>query len=59
MAAEAVPFVHQMNSKTCCHLDSSRATEATWFCSSEALLKAINKLHRQKASCSAILDSSV
>ena len=27
--AEPVPFVHQHNSKTCCHLDSSRSTEAT------------------------------
>ena len=27
--AEPVPFVHQHNSKTCFHLDSSRSTEAT------------------------------
>ena len=27
--AEPVPFVHQHNSKTCCHSDSSRSTEAT------------------------------
>jgi hypothetical protein len=27
--AEAVPIVHRRNSKTCCHLEISRSTEAT------------------------------
>jgi hypothetical protein len=33
--AEPVPFVHQRNSKTCRHLDSSRSTEPNRFCSAK------------------------
>ena len=55
--AEPVPFVHQHNSKTYAHLDSSRSTEPGLILFGRVLLRAIDTFHRQKVNCSANLDT--
>jgi hypothetical protein len=47
--AEPVPFVHQRNSKKPVVIETAADQRTNLILFGQALLKAINKLHRQKA----------